>query len=304
MPTESREAPRPSGRRGPGIPLSAVILIALGILLLLQSTDVVRWELWLELWRFWPVIIIAFGVNLLLRWRAPWLAFLIVIGLLAGSVGIAFALTEVDDKSETITRLSEPLGALKAVEVSISFSQGSLTLSSLPAGSSSLVEGTFHGRRAKLALVRADGTAELSISMESRRFLRGFSDVDWDISLSRTPELDISLDGGAADMTLDLRRLKVSELDIDTGAASVEITMPSGAGHTKAQIDGGAASISITVPDGVAAEITTTSALSSLEIDGRRFPKSNGAHASPDYDTAVNRVAIHLRVGASSVSVR
>ena len=105
-------------------------------------------------------------------------------------------------------------------------------------------------------------------------------------------------------MTLDLRDLQISDLDVDAGAADLDITMPSGAGHVAANIDAGAASIDVIIPPGVAARITRTSGLSSIDIDSNRFPKSGGLHVSPDIDTAQNRVEIKLRVGASSGRVR
>ena len=57
-----------------GIPVFALLLVLVGGVLLLQNLGVIPWELWLELWRLWPVLIIAFGLNLIvggvrLGWR-------------------------------------------------------------------------------------------------------------------------------------------------------------------------------------------------------------------------------------------
>lgn len=53
-----------------------------------------------------------------------------------------------------------------------------------------------------------------------------------------------------------------------------------------------------------AAMFVSESGLSSIDVDGARFPKSSGVHMSPDYETAENRVDIELHVGAASVTVR
>ena len=42
-----------------------VLFIAAGILLLLNTLDVLAWDVWPQVARFWPVVVIAFGVNLL-----------------------------------------------------------------------------------------------------------------------------------------------------------------------------------------------------------------------------------------------
>ena len=48
-----------------------IILLFLGIVFLLQVLDVLPWALWVTLWRFWPVLIIIIGLNILLRRRQP-----------------------------------------------------------------------------------------------------------------------------------------------------------------------------------------------------------------------------------------
>jgi hypothetical protein len=297
------EQPPDPGRRRGGLPIMAIILIALGVVLLLQTTGVLSWGLWGELWRFWPIILIAIGINLIIGGRMPWVAVLLIILLVVASVGIALALA-VDERAGVIEGFEQPLDGLESVAVRIDFGAGKLTVGSLPDGSPNLAEGTLKGRKGEVKLVQADGSTELQISMDERGALRRFSNVSWSILLSRVPKLSLRLNGGAADMTLDLRDLKVTALDVNTGAADVEITMPASAGHTRADISGGAADVEIVVPEGVAARVTSSSGLSDVDIDASRFPKSGDVWASPDFDTATNRVEIEIKVGASSVSVR
>ena len=74
------------------ISVGPMSLITIGVLLLLQTTGVIPWGLWHELWRFWPAIIIVFGVNLLLGHRAPRTAVLIIMFILIGSVASAYVI--------------------------------------------------------------------------------------------------------------------------------------------------------------------------------------------------------------------
>jgi len=48
--------------RGSFMPL---VFIGAGILLLLNSLELVDWAVWPRLARFWPILVIAFGANLL-----------------------------------------------------------------------------------------------------------------------------------------------------------------------------------------------------------------------------------------------
>ncbi len=293
----------PRRSRG-GIPVFAIVLVLLGVLLLLQTTGVVPWGIWGILWRFWPVIVIAIGIELLLGRWSPVLAGVLVAVLLVGAVAAAVGIAMAQEEDEVVATLAEPLGDLRSVDVRLVFGAGNLTIRSLPAGSPNLVEGRFEDRGAEVALTRTGERGELRIEMGSRRWFQSFGAGDWDIALSPVPRLALDMDGGAADMRWDLRDLQVASLDVDTGAADVELVMPARAGQTQARIDGGAASISITIPEGVAARIRSDSGLSSINVDTRRFPRAGDVWESPDFGSAANRVELELHLGASSVSVR
>lgn len=299
--------PSSQGRRQ-GVPTGAILLIVLGSLLLMQTTGSVSWDLWNSLWRFWPVIVIAAGLNLLLGSRAPLLAALLVAALFVGSVAAAYYVTPVTpvQPQSSTTSVSEPLGDLKSATVRITFGGGELRLTSLPAGSSSLVEGRLQtpGEAATATVKRFGDRADLGITMQGRRWASGFSPADWEVALSRSPRLTLKVDGGAAKMVLDLRDLQVTDLEIDTGASDVAITVPSHAGEVKLELRAGAANVDVLVPEGVAAQVRKDEGLSSFRVDSSRFPKTGDTYASPNFDTAVNRVTMQFKVGAANVRVR
>lgn len=289
-------------RRRKGAPTAAIALVVLGVVLLMQTTEILPWDVWVELWRFWPVLIIIAGINLVLGRRMPWLSVRLAVLVLGGSVGLAFVLVETDVEP-TVTRFVEPVGGLTSVRAEIDFGAGELLVSSLTEGSGNLVEARFQGREAQVSVERLGDSGNLRISAGSGSFFGRFSDVEWEVFLSPSVELSLDLNGGAASMTLDLQDLEVKGLDVTTGAASVEITMPARAGHVVADISGGAASFDVVIPEGVAAEIASSSSLSSFDVDTRRFPRSGELYVSPDFDTAENRVILDFQLGVSSVVV-
>jgi hypothetical protein len=290
-----------------GFPLAGLVLVALGVLFLLQTTGVVPWNLWGVLWRFWPVLVIAFGINIILGRRVPWLAAILILVLLAGTLFMASFFTisteQVSVPAEFASGQQE-LDGLESVDVNIEFGAGELVLSSLPEGSPLLMDGSFYRVGAETSLVRSGSSGELDVRMRDRELPFVFGEnADWEISLSQTPRINLNLDSGASSVELDLRDLLVTDLTIDTGASSLEVRMPAHAGHVNARITGGASSIEVIIPDGVAARIKTDSGLSSVDIDSRRFPNVNGTHVSPDFDTAENRIDLGIDSGVSSITV-
>ena len=78
--------------RGP-FPLWGLILVALGVVFLLQNLGVLGWGVWGTLWRFWPVVLLLIGLNIILRGQSPWLMLgitvVVLIGVIAAAVLVA-----------------------------------------------------------------------------------------------------------------------------------------------------------------------------------------------------------------------
>jgi len=56
----------PAERRLRGAIMPILFIIA-GVVLLLNSLDIVDWAIWPQMARLWPVVVIGFGVSLLLQ---------------------------------------------------------------------------------------------------------------------------------------------------------------------------------------------------------------------------------------------
>ncbi len=307
--SDSSSQDTPPSRRGRGgggknLPLAGIVLLIAGVILLLQTTGVLPWDLWISLWRFWPLLVIALGIHILFGRRIGWWA--TVLAMVAILVAVGGALVLGAGNEQPISSVAEPLNGIQSADVSIKFGAGDLKVNSLPTGSPNLVEGQFgtEGHGARVQLVRSQNTGKLTISPNRQPWIRWFSKASWDIFLSQTPKLTLELDGGAANVKLDTRDLKVTQLDLNVGAASAEITLPAKAGDVSSTIKAGAADITIIVPEGVAAKIKKHTGVSSFAIDAGRFPLSSDVYVSPDFDTAKNRVTIDLSVGAATVTIR
>jgi len=73
-----------------------IIIIVLGVLLLLNTTGVVPWEAWESLWRFWPVLLIVWGVGIVFGRGSP-IGRAVVLALLA--LFIVFAVSNIASDS-------------------------------------------------------------------------------------------------------------------------------------------------------------------------------------------------------------
>ncbi len=292
-----------------GFPLFPTLIIALGVLLLLQTTGVVQWEAWSTIWRFWPVLIIVLGINIAFGNRMPWLAGTLIALVLIAAVGIGIALpNEVLSGAESVAILEEPLDGVETVDVIIDLGAGTLSVGSLSANSANLVEGelrNFGGSEVRTSVTRSEDHAEIELSTGGFTFdFFGNGDRRWDVRLSPAPSISIDLYTAASDLTLDLTRLNASNVSISGGAADIEILAPRDAGHVNIEIDVGAANIDVVIPELVGARIDADLGLSGLSVDENRFPKAGGVYVSTNFDSAVNKIYLEIDAGASSVEIR
>lgn len=297
-------------RLGGGFPLWALILIAAGVVLLLNNFGVLPWGVWGTLWRFWPVLLVLIGLNIIWGRSHPWASGAASLVIILIVLGIAIGVTGRPQAGTVSGSFSEPLGGLERATVEIEFGAGDLVVDSLIPSSANLMEGEIRhtGRDGSISkdFDRQGNSGTFKLSSAERRWRFWERDVkeDWGIYLSQQIPLELTLKTGASTCRLDLTDLKVTRLQADVGASSMSLQLPAAAGTTDVVIKAGAAGLDIRVPNGVAAKISLRTGVSSVDIDTSRFPRSGDYYMSPDYATAANRVNIELDLGASSVDIR
>ena len=162
----------------------------------------------------------------------------------------------------------------------------------------------------RLSVSTADGRRTMDVRLNadwSFQFppRRTSSSPRWALRHAEGIPSDIRIEGGASTFDLDLRELNVQSLNVEAGAADIDVVLPANAGRTTADFSIGAADLDIMVPPGVAAQIDFDAGVSSMDIDESRFPKQdNGQYVSPDFNTAANRVTIKIEAGVSDITIR
>jgi hypothetical protein len=247
-----------------------------------------------------PALLIALGV-------------IVVLVLAAGTVS-AVRLGP-DPTFESVADAQTAVGASEA-NVRLSFGAGNLSVSALDASDGALSRMSFEGPaavRPEPSATLRDGVAEVAyVSRDAGQvwqnlpFIgRARDHADLGVRLSPNVPLVLNVEAGAADADLDLSRLRVTRLDLLTGAADTRIRLPEAAGLTRAAIKAGCASLDVRIPAGVAADIDVVTGLGEPHIDRARFePLGNGRYRSVDYATATNRVQIHLELAVGDLTVQ
>jgi hypothetical protein len=255
---------------------------------------------------FWGGLLILAGLLFLAgnvwgfsAWQFIWPLFLIAIG-----AWVLWSTLRGPGDVET-EYLSFPLEEESEARIHIQYGAGRLSIDG-DAAPGLLMEGDFAGGvRHSRRQVGERTELRLRASEEFWTWVPWSSSPrDWRLHLANEIPLRLKVEAGANEAKLDLRQLRVVALDIDTGASSTDVWLPESAGQTRVDIDSGAASVVLRVPDNVAARIETEVALSSVNVDQQRFPRSGKIYESPGYASAENRVEIHAEGGVGSLTVR
>jgi hypothetical protein len=259
---------------------------------------------------FWAIVLILVGVLFLLNnfgllpnltfnvWNLIWPIFLIALGI--WFVSRTFVRHAQGDAEPG----SIPLDGASRAEIKLTHGAGDLTVSA-GTGADVLADGIFGGGLRYEAKRRGDLLdVKMKMRVEPVTFLNWApGGYDWDVRLNPAVPLVLKCETGASHSRLDLRELKLTELKLETGASSSEVTLPANAEYTRVKVQAGAARVDIRVPGGVAARIKTSGALASMAVDETRFPGFDNRFQSPDYDTATNKVEIEVETGVGAVTV-
>jgi hypothetical protein len=250
------------------------VLIILAVLLLLKQAQIINDVFGF----FWPLAIIALGI---------WL----IIGYFTRN-----------QRAEG-KQVSIPLEGASSAYLKLDHGAGRLTMRS-GASLEEVLHGTFGNGLDYHSRLEA---GRLEVKLRTPRqfwvWLPGEL-MDWDMLLNPNIPMAIKLDSGASSSTLDLTDLKITSLDIETGASSTEVSLPAAAGNTHVSVGTGVSSLKINVPDGVAASIKVKSGISAVSINPRFTRFDGGLYQSPDYATAANRADIAINAGVGSIEIK
>lgn len=303
-------------RGGPGL-VWPVILIGAGIVFLLNNLGLLAWDVWETLFRLWPLLLIAIGLDILIGRRSAWASLLVVVILVLALVGGVWFLswsagTLSSGEDLKTVEISEPLQGATSADVEISFGLGVLRLGALT-GSDKLIEGTVAVGRDEEVIssrqgsgdatrytLRAEGTMRVLPSFGWWR--RGAEERTWNLHLNREVPMSLSVNTGAGQSFLNLERLNLTRLAVRTGVGQTTLTLPE-RGRFRAEVNAGVGQVIIRIAEGMAARIQVDAGIGGVDVQGNYRRPDDDTYISPDYDSAENRVDLEVDGGVGQVKV-
>lgn len=295
-----------------------VFFVTIGGLILLGNLTDLNFT-WNSAWKFWPMVLILIGVSILVKNE-------IGKGIVAGLAALVLALTIYASISATTNLIDNDFEINFGDEVAVfdtsyfsqdysdSIKTATLNFSGGAGGfkmltpTDKLLDFRTEGVRENFNLGRndLDSHSEINFDMKSSHSIK-LGNKNYkntvELSLNSNPEWDLNFDVGAASLDLDLTQYKVNNIDIDMGAAALNVKFGDLADVTRFKLDAGASDIDILIPDSVGCEIKSDAALSSKNYEG--FSKvSKDLYRSENFDKYSKKIYIDIDCGVSSIDVK
>jgi hypothetical protein len=325
IPKEPPEPPyeprRPRRRRPPSV-FWPLVFIGAGVMLLLSNLGYLPWESWGVLWRLWPLLIIALGIDLLIGHRSvigAIISAVLIIALIGMIVLVALFAQNIPGLSDWIEPLEfrtehveYSLQGVERAEVYVDWTSIPGYLSALE-DSPNLIEGDveYVGELTFDVSVRG-GRADVKLDSRGSWFgvwsFGDQSDERWDVGLSPNVPLDLTFDASSGPCDLDLAGLQVSALVLDVGSGPVDLVLPSDSTF-EAQIDGGSGPLTIVLPRSVGARVELDSGSGPFG-PGARFElvkgklHGDGTWETDNYRTAEHTITLEIDQGSGPITIR
>jgi hypothetical protein len=295
-------------RRGGGL-VGPMILIGLGVVFLLNNLGLLAWSVWDVIFRLWPILLIAVGLDVLIGRRSIWgslLALVLTLAILAGVVWL-FESGVITGQAGAAEEITQALDGATRAEVILAPAVGRLHVEALPE-SNFLVSGVVRpisGERVKPDFSVQDETATLSLRSEGAftPFTLGWGgELGWDLGLNSDVPLELATSLGAGQADLDLSGLMVSDLRVSMGVGQTTVVLPDG-GRFRAKIDGAIGQTIVVIPAGLEARIRFDTALVGRNVPAG-FRRQGDVYTSSGYASAEDRVDLEVAQAIGFVTIR
>lgn len=244
--------------------LPAFALLAIGALWLLIETGFVPTGLTLALLRWWPLVLVALGLDLIVpagsRGPLPFALYAVAFVLVVGLFGLA------GRERAPVEHYAEALPPeARSLDAYLELGRARATITA--AGPGELVAAEFNGLDP--GRVSLTGTEELELRVTRGRtgpWLQ-LGRATWDVAL--TPQLPtrLTIDGGSGGAAIDLTGFDLSAVDLDGGSGATELRLPGDGRYYQAVVAGGSGALRVSVAPGASLDLTASTRSGGLRLE-------------------------------------
>lgn len=289
--------------------VGSALLLGIGAVFLMSNLGYWNISSWELLLRFWPVLLIALGLDILIGRRSGVIGVLgVLLGLgLVAAILALMLLIPLGVGAVEAQPVSQPLQGVTRASVTVLDAVGELNLGA-GAGSGRLVEGQVTASsptevRQEFTLNGGQGIYRLERQGPSAFYplVGGAGRGRWELHLTPAIPLELSIRLLIGSQYSDLRQLKVERLESETVLGSNVLILPGDGrlnGHAKTVIG----ELVIRVPRQAAVRIQADTGITTLSLP-QGYRKEGNLILSPEAGSAANVIELQVELPIGSLRV-
>lgn len=255
--------------------------VAFGLIFLGQMLGYLDWDVWLNILRLWPLLLVALGLEIAGKGlKSEWVRALGNIVVIGGLAYGALVMTSTGGWSpvlfvQTGETLPFEFGAdnLAGAEEGSARIEGGVGELTVSAGDPLA---TAEGRspfEPEFDVTNTSRSTDVRISLGEHSWGPTTGSTELDVTLSRDVVWDLEVQAGVTEYDLDLSEIMLSRLVLDAGVSDGTVTLGSSdagdAGEAiPVEIEAGVSALRIRVPEGDDVRVTIQEGLSGVDMRG------------------------------------
>jgi hypothetical protein len=298
--------------------LDGLVTVAVGVILLGNTTGYLSWSVWWQVLSLWPVLLISAGLGILGKavgqgWlrAAGTVVVLLALGFAAATSGAGTVLMPLGATGGAPFSYTEPLGTTTQAELDLKVGVGQVTMDTGAPSDLVAITGTSPWGSPTFVATRSGSAVTMSFELPGSQGIAvypGSVSARTDVALSEASAWDVTVDSGVSSLDADLSGVPVGNLLLKTGVSTNRIRLgrvPQGATQAQMRVESGVASVDITIPRDAEARIVWESGLTGHTISSD-FVSVDGGWQTSGYEDAKNAGAgvwlITVKTGLGSFS--
>ena len=280
---------RASGWSPSGTEIVGFLLIAVGVIYLLNNADIISVS-WGELW---PLVLVAVGALILVRaMRPPEPPAVGAAAMpMAGAGSSPPPAPAPGPTGRGTASVAVPREGATQLDLDLGVGAGTFRVGG---GAPDLVEVRSSREDVYSRVERSGARAYVRLRQDASWLPWSFrGGTEWAVRLADDVPTVFTVNAGAGDFSIDLSTLRVVDARLSIGAAQARVVLPRPTGEVNVRLTAGASTVTIEIPPGVEARVRSEGGL--LRFEGRG--------ETPNYATSRDRVSVSISGGASSVRV-
>lgn len=263
-----------------------LVTVAIGAILLGNTTGAISWGVWWSALQLWPVLLISAGLGIL--GKAIGQTWIRVVGTLVVLAALGFAVST-SFAGMPVSVLPPASGASMTYAEDIVTPEGRLSLKS-GVGEIDIdstrdraveIDATSPFGEPRFTSERDGSSTRFDFALTEQGSVQVFPSTPTSrvrAQLSEQPLWEIAVDSGVATLDADLSKLRVREFTLKTGVSSNTVRLgdaPQGVSEGRVNIESGVASVKVLVPKDAQVRIDSASGLVGIDVSriiGKRGP--------------------------------